>query len=192
MSVPLCHSSGGSLKETNEKHQFQLQINVFFSLLNWKKKHFSLYRHCRNFCLPYADWLFFFFENTCCLLVFLCRVQYFSTYSISSEEICNSLWIYHMKHSHFCRTFISNCEYSSNDLPFQIFTQSSWCIPFLLNHCTILLLCVCVTLHTLIRCNILTRGSEKHTLSHRTNGWIHKEASRYFVSNFNVWRGNGQ
>lgn len=43
MSVPLCHSSGGSLKETNEKHRFQTPNKRFLSSPELGKKSTSAY-----------------------------------------------------------------------------------------------------------------------------------------------------
>lgn len=130
MSVPLCHSSGGPLKETNEKSKLATPNEPFLSSPERKqKKHFSLYRHCCNFyVLPYAHWLFFFlfifFKNICCLLVSLCRVQYSPHITVSHlrrSAICHRIIL---THSHFCRTFTSNCSHSSNDLPSWI-----WSVP---------------------------------------------------------------
>lgn len=95
MSVPLCHSSGGSLKETNEKHQFQFQINVFFPLLNSrrKKKSTSAYTDIAVIfvCLTPTD----FFLKTHAAYCFSCVVCNIFPHTVS-----------HLRQSAICRRVI--------------------------------------------------------------------------------------
>lgn len=164
MSVPLCHSSFGArwkrlMKSTNfSKNNSKWKR---FSFLSWNrekdKKSTSAYTDIAVIlyvCLTLTDFLCFllnfFWKHMLLYWFFLCRVQYFSHFTVSHPRrsaICRRII---MKHSHFCRTFISNCKYSSNDLPSPNLSQRSCCVPFLSKplHKPLFAMCLCYVAYT--------------------------------------------